>query len=645
MKPWDDGSGDREWWKDGDEGLDDTPPSKGRKKTREEEAQAKAASAYFSSPAVRAMSDEEWCLKHLKIVDMDGELVAFGFNEAQQLLVATIREQVADIGMVRLVILKARQMRMSATVQALMFRAVVEHENTTAFVLAHEKIAVARVFERTQTFADELKNTCKHEFPRKFSNQKELIFKPPHRSGIRVHMAKRGAAGVGRGGTDRLSHLSEVAFWTDAGKNMRACLKAIPDRTKGRWNKGTWIVVESTANGVGGEFYDLYWNAKKAQEEAKKAGRVYTGFRALFLPWGIDKQYRIEGAKLEDHPADPEVTEDEPDLRARGYDDEQLAFRRREISGKFNGDVAMFKQEMPSNDREAFITSGRPVFTLSRVQKRINEIVEREKIAKPSRFHVDILGYQEWKKRRRDRREIRQPEPDFRGDLWVYEAPIQGQKYLVSADVALGGGSDMPGPKGGDYSVAHVYNRATGKQAAVWRARIDPDLYGHVLDAISLWYNGAEVAPEDNSIGLVTIKSLIALDANVYIRERHDVSSVIADTVIDRYGWQTNERSKGVAVSALRRAFRTGAISIEHLATLQEMSTFVMLPNGSMGAQNGCFDDEVIAAAIACAIMEANPLPGGELPKQVAEEGTVTYYLDRIRERERGGPGRGMAAI
>lgn len=627
-----------------DEGVEEVPssmyiedptgehPSGKRLTWREVERQQQYAKAKAFWAAHKHLSDEEWCYRFLKIVTKDSKLVRFKLNQAQIIIASIIRQQIKETGKVQLVILKARQLGISLVVQALFFRGLLEEPNIKCLVVAQENGAADKVFDRTRIFRDETINM----YPFTFSNRQEVVFAPPHRSGLEIDVAKHG--GTGRGGTYQRLHLTEIAFWTDAAKNLVGLTGGFASAP------GSWIVWESTANGIGGEFYTKYWKAKKLEAEARASGKKYDGYRSVFLPWYIDRDYRIRGAKLEDFHADPEGLVDEPALREAGCDDEQLAYRRHTIDTKYNGDVEMWKQEMPANDTEAFIAAGRTVFLKSAIKKAYDRLKLRDEQEPPQRYYVPAFqtpkfpeSYEDWKRRKRPYTE-RLPIRTRDGHLWVYEAPIPGEKYLISADVSMGiEKSNEEGKKEGDYSVAHIYNRYTGKQAAVLRMHVDPDLYGCVLDILGHWYNKALVVPEENNMGLTTIKALQRLNyPNLYLREKVSTSANNPEIMQDRYGWQTSAQSKLVAIGCLIRLFRQGKMDIQHFNTIFEMSTFVYTKTGGMEASGSGFDDEVIAAAIAAVILETNPetRPAGQV--QITNERSPAYYLRQIEMKKKG---------
>lgn len=66
------------------------------------------------------------------------------------------------------------------------------------------------------------------------------------------------------------------------------------------------------------------------------------------------------------------------------WDVQQLAWRRSCIATDCNNDTAKFRQEYPSNDREAFRVTGDPVFN--------PEIVET-RIAQAATMHPLFIGH------------------------------------------------------------------------------------------------------------------------------------------------------------------------------------------------------------------------------------------------------------
>ncbi len=69
-----------------------------------------------------------------------------------------------------------------------------------------------------------------------------------------------------------------MAFWPNADEHLAGVLQAVPNE------KNTEVILESTANGVGGVFYDYVMDAD--------AGRG--DFELVFIPWFWQDEYRAE---------------------------------------------------------------------------------------------------------------------------------------------------------------------------------------------------------------------------------------------------------------------------------------------------------------------------------------------------------------
>jgi len=94
-------------------------------------------------------------------------------------------------------------------------------------------------------------------------------------------------------------------------------------------------------------------------------------------------------------------------------------------------------------------------------------------------------------------------------NLWVWEYPLTGHNYIVSADVARGDSKD--------YSTCHVIDIDVGEIVAEYRGKIPPDRFGELLDSLGRRYNNALLAPENNTFGYTTVMKLKELQyPNVY---------------------------------------------------------------------------------------------------------------------------------
>ncbi|XOB41782.1 MAG: hypothetical protein ACKKMS_00060 [Candidatus Nealsonbacteria bacterium] len=257
--------------------------------------------------------------------------VQFMFNLAQ--VDYTLKQTLKDI------LLKARQLGFSSKILAEWLIECLTVKNTNAVVISHEKSATQRLLAKVRFFIQKLKEQEIPELvPRIQYESKSEIYFPEQNS--RYYIGTAGQRTFGRGDTIHRIHCSEMAYWPNAEKLMSGILEAVPERI-GR------IVIESTANGMGGDgeyFYRLCEESKKREND----------FKLHFYPWWWDLDYKL------DIRSEGELTQEEKNLMARyNLTDYQIAWRR--MKKKQQRDK--FSQEYPEDSETCFLQSGRPVFS------------------------------------------------------------------------------------------------------------------------------------------------------------------------------------------------------------------------------------------------------------------------------------------
>ena len=249
-------------------------------------------------------------------------------NQSQRYLHERVERQLRTTGQVRALILKGRQQGCSTYVEGRFYWKTSKKRGVRSFILTHEQDATDNLFDIANRYHQNDPTAPKT----KAANAKELDFAALD-SGYRV--ATAGTKAVGRSQTIQYFHGSEVAFWPNAQDHAAGVLQAVPDEP------GTEIILESTANGVGGLFHGMWQEAE--------AG--LSAYQAIFIPWFWEAGYRKpvpEGFALTD--------EEEAYKNAYGLFDEQMVWRRGKVS-ELRGDT-MFKQEYPATAAEAFQISG-----------------------------------------------------------------------------------------------------------------------------------------------------------------------------------------------------------------------------------------------------------------------------------------------
>ncbi len=212
----------------------------------------------------------EFSAHNLLIRTKQGEISPLIFNDVQNRLHKRLEGLLKRTGRVRALILKARQPGVSTYVQSRYYHKLLQRSGVQAYILTHQRDATEVIFEIAERFH---KNNPDPQKPKTaVANAKEICFADTG-SGYRVGTA--GNKAVGRGQTFQLFHGSEVAHWPNAGSHMAGLMQAVPDADE------TEIILESTANGPAGLFYDLCQAAHRGEGE----------FELIFIPWFDHKEY------------------------------------------------------------------------------------------------------------------------------------------------------------------------------------------------------------------------------------------------------------------------------------------------------------------------------------------------------------------
>jgi hypothetical protein len=270
--------------------------------------------------------------KCLKIRGKDGKIVPLALNHAQEHLHSRLEAQRARTGKVRALVLKGRQQGISTYIGARFYHRATFRKGIRVFILTHEQDATNNLFgmvDRYHTHNPLSPSTSA-------SNAKELYFDLLE-SGYAVGTA--GAKAVGRSQTVQMFHGSEVAFWPNAPTHFAGVVQAIPDLP------GTEIVLESTANGVGGEFHERWQQAESGVGD----------YEAIFIPWFWSPEYQRpvpQGFALNEEEAEYQAT--------YTLSLEQMAWRRNKVAEL--KDPMLFKQEYPATAAEAFQMTGHDSF-------------------------------------------------------------------------------------------------------------------------------------------------------------------------------------------------------------------------------------------------------------------------------------------
>lgn len=267
----------------------------------------------------------------LKVRNKVGNNVPFVMNPGQDILHEAIEKQKKRTGKVRMLVPKSRQVGVSTYAGGRFYHNTSMNKGRNTYILAHEQTASEALFgmvdrmHRNNPFAPHVGA----------ANVRELVFDQLESS---YTVATAGSKAGGRGKTMNNFHGSEVAFWPNAADHFAASVQAVPDMD------GTEIILESTANGVTGEFYE------RVQDAIAKRG----DYEYSFIPWYVMPEYarRVpEGFEISNENDGSIFTEQEY-MEQFNLTLEQMVWRRNKIFEMRS--ASLFDQEYPASVELAF---------------------------------------------------------------------------------------------------------------------------------------------------------------------------------------------------------------------------------------------------------------------------------------------------
>ena len=531
-------------------------------------------------------------MSRLTIKDKDAKLKKLNpeddFAWAQREFVKQVEFQHNNGEPIRIIVLKGRQVGISTVTEALLFLWCFFFTGSNTLVMSKDRDSSEGLFEMTKLYWD----TCpwKALFTTTRSSTRRLSWAETL-SNFRVESAR--GKEVGRGQTYQAVHMSEVAFWENE-ELASSLFNAIPNR------HGTAIIIESTANGIGGWFY----------EEWMKSIRGESDFTPLFFPWFLHKEYSVRHSTLKESA----LTSTERELvRNFGLSMGQLAWRRRKIREE-NGDEDKFRQEYPCTWMEAFISTGSNVFPLEALSEcyyPVGEMFQGRRVAMARGNLVNRNGKIEFSK-------------DYSGDLQVFKKPGKRQQYVVAADPSR--------TEYGDPACIQVLNRVSNEQVAVWRGHVTAGDFAEQMILLGYWYNTAILNVEVQGGGQGVIALLLHMRYPTIWKWRKPDRPL--GKIGNVYGWVTNINTKPWAVSMMQTYLNRRDLVLHDPTTYLEMMGYVALDGGNMGPSSGDQnDDTVMALMIALmtnlesdppdfsAIYQMDTGPGSRVPTGVGASG------------------------
>tara|TARA_R100000655_G_scaffold77237_1_gene116281 strand:- start:561 stop:1937 length:1377 start_codon:yes stop_codon:yes gene_type:complete len=440
---------------------------------------------------------------------------------------------------------------MSTYAQGRNFWKVTQSRNANAFVLSHLAESTNAIFNMVRFFYENIPHPA-FKPPLASQSASTLVFDDIN-SRYRVGTAR--STQTGRGQTNRFVHGSEVAFYPQGADIVAGLLQTVG-------GKKSEVILESTANGVGGWWYD----------QVMKSLRGETEWIVCFIPWFWMPEYRKQPSPYF------EATPEEYKLAERyGLDDAQLCFRRAKLDEL--GGTDLWNQEYPSNPLQAFLSSGRCFVEEEHLTVAENDCYTPD-------FRGDIINGQLSKR--------------TYGSYKEWHPPVSEGSYTMGCDVA-------EGLSYGDYSCIQVIDDL-GRQVAAWHGHIDPWEFGNVISQIGQRFNNAYTIVERNNHGLTTLRRLQEVNYPSLFVE-HSLDGAYTDKMTKRGGFLTTSKSKPVIINNLAALLRQGQGGIADIDLVSELRTYIIDEKGAFNSQKGCYDDRVMAFAIALHGLASMPRP------------------------------------
>lgn len=278
------------------------------------------------------LTDRAWRLDNLyRVQDESGRSVHFVRNEAQRAFWAALWPLN--------IILKARQLGFSTMICLMHLDECLFSPGTSCGIIDITLLDAKKKLEKIKHAYHNSPDWLRSQVPLTKENTEEVSF--ANGSSIQVGTSHRG-------GTLQSLHVSEfgkiAAQFPDKAREIKT-------GAFGTVHAGQFIFVESTAEGVGGEFFEMVERAKALAQT--RAPLTKLDFKLHFFPWWRHRSYRLEPKHVL---VDKELEEYFDELKAQGValDAKQRAWYAVKLRGL--GRDNMFR-EYPSIPEEAFLSS------------------------------------------------------------------------------------------------------------------------------------------------------------------------------------------------------------------------------------------------------------------------------------------------
>lgn len=585
-----------------------------------------------------------WAACFVSIKTKKGGTTKFHLNYPQRMLVEQLEAmRLADMP-IRMIILKARQWGGSTCTQMYMaWIQLVHKEGLYSAIVAHLNSASRKIRamyrKMLAEYPPELLNINDNNSP--------LTLSPYEGSNTDSVISQGGknvrdtVISIGsmqspdslRAGDIALVHYSEVGIWKETeGRSPDEVIQAISSSVLEL--PLTMIVMESTAKGEGNMFY----------HEWQDAVNKISSFYPLFISWYLIEEYRKPFASEEEKREfaqwlidnQNQVTapndRSEPgaylySLFTRGATLEAINWYV--VKRRSYRDHDRIASEFPSDDVEAFTSSGNRVFNKTSVERLRPD-------CRPPMFIGDISG--RMPTGAESLIDIRIT-PDRDGFFRIWEMPdtsfLHTHRYVLCCDV---GGTSAKS----DYTDIVVLDRwwrTAGEGDAIvaeWHGHCPYAILAWKLAQIAKFYCNAMLVVESNTLetrdidtegnhAAYILNEIAKYYPHIYARESSPED--IRNGRPTKYGFHTNTLTKTLVIDHLTRLIDEHLYTEREEEALKEYNVYIRYDNGTLGASAKYHDDRVMARAIAHYVSNSMPMPTEILPgtfKQAFKQSNIS---------------------
>jgi len=186
------------------------------------------------------------------------------------------------------------------------------------------------------------------------------------------------------------------------------------------------------------------------------------------------------------------------------------------------------------------------------------------------------------------------------GNMWIWEDPIEGHQYIMSADPSSGSSDDFAG--------ICIWDFTTGNQVAEYHGKVAPDVLGEICKYYGESYNAFVVVDITGGWGASVILKLIELGypkKNLYYDVVVGIDSVENNKALQKFMDKGKlpglsfQKNRNTIISKLEESVRMDSFKIRSKRALAEIETFVFI-SGRADHMKGYHDDLLMSIAMCC---------------------------------------------